>query len=187
MMKNIGLFLCCFLLITAACTKDTVAPAAELNHDTGNVTAPNIAEGTYEALTRFTATETTPFQGRSLEEINFYIKDLPNRCEVIVYGAGTATAPGTLLYTENVTTSLVGDSWNNHSLSTPIELDGDDIWFGVRLVHTESTESIGCDAGPAVVNGDWIYPFDLAAWQTLRAYTSDAVDINWNIRGQVSN
>jgi hypothetical protein len=45
--------------------------------------------------------------------------------------------------------------------------------------------TIGCDAGPAVANGDWIVSSVDNDWKTYRDFTNATVSINWNIRGQV--
>jgi len=67
-------------------------------------------------------------------------------------------------------------------------LSGNDLWISIEAAHIQTIRSVGCDTGPAVSNGDWIYASAVGEWQTFRDYTTNTgnpVNINWNIRGIV--
>ncbi len=172
-----------FLLLTAACGKDD-ENLPDFQYDRGSNTAPFFEPGTYEAAARFTPVQTGPFEGEKLTDIEFFIVNLPTSCEVKVYGQGTPTTPGDLLYSAAVTGNISANNWNTHTLSTPVNITSEDLWLVVRVIHDSRTNSVGCDPGPAVSNGDWL--LDEAGdgeWLTYRARTADVVNINWNIRG----
>jgi len=174
------------LLLTAACSKED-ENLPDFQYDRDNNTAPFFEPGTYEAAARFTPAQTNPFSGSTLTDIEFFILNLPDECEVKVYGPGTATSPGDLLYSANVGASLNSNSWNTHTLDKPIAITGEDLWLSVRVIHGSRTNSIGCDLGPAKSNGDWYFEeVGNGEWLTYRTYTQEIVNINWNIRGYAS-
>jgi hypothetical protein len=53
------------------------------------------------------------------------------------------------------------------------------------VYHNDVLQSIGCDAGPAAPDGDWLYQDSDQEWQTFRQRTGES--INWNIRGKVTD
>jgi len=184
-MPKILLLLLTIGLTTFSCKKEEILEETNLFYDNGVNTAPVLNTGTYEAMARFPTSETNDFEGQNLEEIVFYLSDLPDQCEVIIYGEGTATTPNTILYQSDVTNNLESSAWNSHTLSTPIAITGEDIWIGVRLVHNSNIASIGCDTGPANINGDYLWADGDNTWMTFRERTEGEVNINWNIRGVI--
>lgn len=173
-------------LFFTACGDDFTIDDAEFHYDGDNLSAPFLDAGIHEAAARFTATQTADFQTKTLQSVHFYLTELPAQCTVVVYGQGSATAPGTLLYAENVSNTITAQSWNTHVLTTPLAIAGEDLWIGLRVVHDVRMTSVGCDPGPANDNGDWLLSQDNSIWQSLRSRTGEEVDINWNIRGRVS-
>lgn len=182
MQKILPLLLLIIGISTISCQKE-ILKETNLFYDNGSNTAPVLNTGTYEAMARFPTSETNDFEGQNLEEIVFYISELPDECEVIVYGEGTATTPNEILYQANVTADLESSAWNSHTLSTPVAITNQDLWIGVRLVHNSNIASIGCDTGPANINGDYLWTDDDNTWITFRERTQGEVNINWNIRG----
>lgn len=179
----LSIFVLAALLFTSC--EDDPGPGL-LNYDDVNLSAPLFAPGDFEMAARFPTNELNNFQGRFIEEIEVYIQDRPARAEILVYGEGTATEPGRILYSEVVTADMRSSQWNTHILSTPVEIAGDEeIWLAIRVRHTQPMGSVGCDAGPAVSNGDLMEDSN-GNWTDLRAFTNNAIDINWNIRGVVS-
>jgi len=137
--------------------------------------------GTFEVSASFPASMMAAYAGQSLTQVIIYINDVPSPCVLKIYDQGTPTTPGTLLYSE--TLSVTGTSWNTITLATPVPITGNDIWVGYEVTHTASTYPAGCDAGPAVINGDWIALS--GAWQRLYDATGGSINVNWNIAAVV--
>jgi hypothetical protein len=137
--------------------------------------------GTFEASARFPSSVMIPLIGKDLTEVEIYINDLPTSCVIKIYGQGTTTTPGSLLYSEDVTSQIVGTSFNTITLTTPVSISGYDIWIGYEATHAASLYPCGVDAGPMVTNGGFIYA---GGWTTLAAV---GLNYNWNIAGFVTS
>ncbi|MFK7810002.1 MAG: hypothetical protein AB8F74_19510 [Saprospiraceae bacterium] len=185
-MKNLLLLALTIVCLASSCGDDDSGESLRLDGD--NVSAPLLDPDTYQAAVRFSSTLTTPYSGFKLTEVDYYILDAPGSCKIIIYDeAATGTGPGDILFTSpDLTGRINGADWNTYTLPTPIELSGDDLWIAVEVDHPSSLRTVGCDAGPAQSNGDWVLASTVGQWQTLRDFTSDAVSINWNIRGILS-
>lgn len=184
-MKKV-LFLLTLGLFLFSCNNDDDAVAADLAHDRGINDAPFLLAGDYIVAARFTSSDLSNVQGKQLEAVDYYLRNTPNQCEVRVYTGTTGNGPETLVYSESVTVEMEADTWNTHNLSTPVDISGQDIWLAIRVVLADEDQTIGCDVGPAVTNGDWIVSDVNNQWTTYRDFTNPTVSINWNIRGQVS-
>lgn len=155
-----------------------------LRYDGSNANAPNLPSATYEAAARFRAAETSALPGGELIEVEFHIAFLPASATVKVYDEGTPTSPGPLLYSADVTASLTQDTWARHALATPVMISGDDLWIAIEFTHALSQRVIGCDPGPAVADGDWLYSSADGMWTPFSQRF--AISVNWNIRGIVA-
>ncbi len=184
-MKKV-LFFLLLSIVAFSCEKDDDL-TADLFYDRGSNDAPALNAGEYLAAVRFPASEMQDYQGRNLEGIEYYLKETPNQCEVRVYQGGSGTEPGNLIYTKAVTTEMERDSWNLHTPDTNIELSGEELWIAVRIVLNDVGATIGCDVGPATTDGDWFNADSNNVWETFRSFTNNDVNINWNIRGHVSD
>lgn len=184
MKSNFFLFAICFLLISA-CNKDDdgVSLPDTLNLDGDNQSAPILPAGIYESAARFNSSLTSQYTGRNLESISFFMGEIPAACVVKIYDEGTATEPGNLLYSADVRSQLRTIAWNEHVLTDPIEITGKDIWIAIRVAHNGNLQSVGCDTGPAVTDGDWLFQNSDNDWLPLRQRLP--ININWNIRGHV--
>jgi hypothetical protein len=183
-MKQILLLALSIAFLAVGCKDDDETFVLRLDGD--NNSAPILEADVYECAVRFNANTTTPYAGMKLTEVEFYLLEKPNTCKVIVYDEGNSSSPGTVLYESGeIISSTDANSWNTHVLPSPIELTGDDLWISIEVSHIQSIRSVGCDQGPAVANGDWILAASLQEWQTLRDFTNNLVDINWNIRGNL--
>ncbi len=181
-MKKHFLFFIALSLFVGACSSDSDLDFL-LSYDGVNVNGPLLDVGTHEAAVLFTSAETTEYKDKQLIEISWYMGPLaPASTEVRVYGPGTNNTPGTLLYSADVSSALRLQDWNKHTLAAPVAITGQDLWISVKLVHNISQQSIGCDAGPNVVNGDWLLSNN--TWSPYTVRTGES--INWNIRGVVS-
>jgi len=181
------LFFLTLTLFVFSCEKDDDI-TADLINDLGLNDAPYIVAGEYIVATRFPASEMSSHQGKSLQGFEYYLANKPTQCEVRVYSGSNGDEPGNLVYSESVTAEMDSDSWNLHAPSTAIEITGEDLWLAVRIVLNAEDQTIGCDVGPAVSNGDFIFSAADNAWTSYRNFTSPStVSINWNIRGHLSN
>lgn len=137
------------------------------------------AGGTFEAAARFPASVVGPLTGQYIKQVMTFIGD-PGTLTLKIYGAGTATTPGAVLYTQSFT--ALTDEWKTIDLTTPVLLDGGDVWVSIEVVHTASLFPAGTDDGPAVVDGDWI--FNGGTWSRL-SVIAPTLNYNWNIAAVV--
>ena len=175
------------LVFTAmACGDDDATPDGfiEFRHDDVNVDAPIFDAGFYESAARFTNTYPGNDDGSELTEIEYYIKNVPASASIKVYAGGIIT-PEELVYEADITNELSTDVWITHTLTSPLVLDGRDLWIAIRYNQTTEQRVIGCDGGPADSNGDWFYDDNTGQWDALVNLTGGGVNINWNIRGLV--
>ena len=133
--------------------------------------------GTFEAAARFPSSMMMPFVGKDLTEVEMYINTVPSSCVIKIYDQGTASLPGTLLYSEDVTSQIVGTSFNDITLATPVAINGNDLWISYEVTHAAGEYPAGCDAGPADPNGDWLY---ISPDWMHSGYG------NWNIAGYIT-
>ncbi|MEY3052573.1 MAG: hypothetical protein RLY31_2358 [Bacteroidota bacterium] len=169
------------LLALSACQDDEPSVEAVLRYDGENATGPFLEQGEHELAIHFPASTMADYTGRELTEVSFFVGDaLPAQCQVRVYRGGTVS-PGGLEYSFDVTDGLQTLRWNRHILSSPLALEGDDLWISVFVTHAVGQQSIGCDAGPRKDGGDWLYQEADGSWQTYQQRTTESV--NWNIRG----
>ncbi|MCI0697430.1 hypothetical protein L0337_36160 [candidate division KSB1 bacterium] len=157
--------------------------ASTLHYDRDNLSSPSLAAGQYEAAARFTNAQIGNLVGREVIEVHYYIADKPESCRVKIYGPQSASLPGSLLYSAEVTTGTQAKQWNIHKLTQPVRLTGNDLWISLEFAHSIRQATVGCDPGPAVKDGDWLYATSDHAWTPLSQRTS--ISINWNIRGVV--
>lgn len=181
-MKKYTFLFCCLALLMSAC-KDDDDVLNQLSHDGANLTGPILATATWQAAARFTPAETGEFSGLRLTQVEFFMGAVPDGTDILIYGPGVNNTPGDLLYTAQVGNIVNAQEWNNHRIATPIDITGQELWIAVGLVHQANQQSIGCDAGPAVTNGDWLWSSTDSEWRTFRDRTGES--INWNIRGIV--
>lgn len=187
-MKKALFILLAIVLFGTGCEEDNpTLPEPDLNYDGPNQSAPFLPDGTHEAAVRFPASETGLFTGQELTAVDFFLQSVPFQTIVRIYGEGTDSSPGQLLHEQNLSTGVTPNSWNRYNLTTPVPITGEDLWISVLVEHNERLASIGCDPGPAVANGDWLLAESRNNWTTLRQYSNQGIDINWNIRGFVGN
>ncbi|MFC2107437.1 T9SS type A sorting domain-containing protein [Bacteroidota bacterium] len=135
-----------------------------------------------EVSTYWPASFMGAYAGYSLHEVEIYINDAPVNSTLKVYGPGTASAPGALLYEQAFT--AVANSWQMIPLTTTVPLDGNDIWIGYEVTNNAGTYSAGCDDGPAIAGyGDMIAaPAAGLPWQPMSGV---GLNFNWNIHSRV--
>lgn len=170
------------LLLASACQDDDGITQDVLFHDGNNLTGPTLDVGLHELSARFTAAEVAPFVGREIETIRFFLGDIPQRVEVVIYGAGTPNSPGGLRYERDITNRITTTGWNNHILNEAISIEDEDIWITIAVTHDRLMQSVGCDAGPNKAGGDFILYATDNEWTTFRQATGGSESVNWNIR-----
>lgn len=185
MMKKVFFLGFLALLAFSSCQNDDDSPVPSgenvLSYDGPNATGPLLVAGDYEAAARFPASETSKLQGRSLTEVTWFMGILPSSCKVRIYGPGAGDEPGQLLYSADVTDRVQVPNWNTHELRDPLPIDGQELWISIAFTHPAQQQSIGCDSGPNVPGGDWLFSSNDGQWITYIQRTGESV--NWNIRG----
>ncbi len=153
-----------------------------LNYDGPNFDAIGLtAGGTFSVAARYPSSMVGQYTGYFFESVDVYTNDLPLNIVLKIWGAGTSTTPGPLLYEQTHNPSA--QSWNTISLTENVMLDGSDIWVGYSVTHAAGLYPAGVDAGPANPNGDWI-SLDGIAWEHLAGY---GLNYNFNIRAKIVN
>lgn len=171
------------LVLGSGCKKDQVDDI--LNYDGENATGPILEAGYHELGARFTSNRTSAFSGRQIIAVQYFMGAKPQAAEVRIYGEGSPTNPGPLLYSADITDEIRALRWSEHILSTPVDIANEDIWITVGVTHAASQQSMGCDAGENYTGeGDWLFQDADFQWLTFANRTGDR--INWNIRGKVS-
>jgi len=193
-----GIFsLLLFTLLLGACRDDDDAgggnivifnnPETVINYDDANFSAPQLPQGDYEMAALYPASTMQAQIGKKLKQVAVYLTNSPPAVGLNVYGPGANGAAGELLYTADLKPGSTIDSWNVHTLSPALELDGEDLWVSIFVSHPELMGSVGCDEGPAVNNGDKLYEYGVNDWSDLRIFTNNASNINWNIRANIGD
>lgn len=172
------------LIVGAGCKKDDLGDNL-LSYDGPNASGPILAAGYHEAGALFPSNITDPLTGRQLLRVSYFMGAKPQKAELFIYGEGIPSFPGQPpLYSADITDEITPLRWSTHTLSTPVDITGEDLWITIGLTHASEQRSIGCDAGPNVTNGDWLFQSADGQWQSFRSRTGE--NINWNIRGELS-
>jgi|GEM_PF-305499 len=160
-----------------------------LNYDGNNDASPALIPGTFEAAAHFPAVTMVDYVGYDLTEVEFYINEFPDNCEVFIRSSNGSDTPGPVLHSSgNIISDIRTESWNTYVLPESYMLYGQGIWIGVRFKQDQGERIIGCDSGPADTNGDWLYDSNDGGWIPFSSRTTAngiRIDINWNIRGVV--
>lgn len=197
-MKHFFFLLLTITLLSTACQNDDEAIPedcdtsgtqweGDIHYDCENFAAPLLDGGTHIAAVRFTSEEMEAFNGQKLDEVVFYIDEVPQTCILTIRGENTPSNPGDIFYTADLSGDIGPDGWNSYKLNNPIPIDNEDLWICIEFSHSGSARTVGCDPGPAQADADWMTSTtNNNTWETLRNYTDGETDINWNIRGRVS-
>ncbi|MEM6320424.1 MAG: hypothetical protein AAF960_22330 [Bacteroidota bacterium] len=181
-MKNLPLFIVALFVLFTACGEDD-STEISLRYDGPNQTAPLLQGDTYEAAARFPATITRDYIGQRLTQVSYYMTGIPLQTSLKIYSGGTEDMPGQVVYEASLTGSITQNSFNEHTLSTPLGITGEDLWISIRFRQNRTLQTIGCDPGPTVTNGDWLFRESDGRWLPFSQRTPES--INWNIRGIV--
>ncbi len=158
---------------------------AVLNYDGDNASAIgwNSVPITATVAARFPNALTLPYAGMVVESVDVFINDLNasgNEMTLKIFGMGTTYEPGILLHSQTFTP--VGSSWEHVVLTTPLTIDGQDLWVGYQFTQTDAGIFIpGTDIGPSNPNGDFITTG--VGWSHLS--NNPDLAYNWNIRANL--
>lgn len=132
--------------------------------------------------TRFMPDLVSQFVGQEITSVDIYIGALPTDGEIVVYvwDKGGFAMPGGTTILGQETFAVTADSWNTIALTTPIQLDGDEIWVGYEFTTIASTYTLGVD-GESIISGT-NYIRTTPAWSEFTGI--DGVG-NLNIRANV--
>ncbi len=131
---------------------------------------------------RFTIDEQTPYIGWDLDMIRWkHYGAVAFSGNVHIYSAGSATAPGAEITTEPF--SITGDDWFEVPLSSPVTLDGSDIWLCVEGTHNTGEYPLECSA-PGITLKTAFFSSDGATWYDLPGL---GYDVAFEIRGHVTS
>ena len=149
--------------------------------------APTLDPGLYEAAARFTPTKIGNLVGKTIKEIHFFIIEKPDSIKLKLYGPSndsTGTAPGDLLYSADITESAKSHRWNAHILTQAVTLKNEDMWLSIEFKLSDYRKTIGCDPGPALPDGDWLYSSFDGKWTPFNI--RNGTSINWTVRLNVA-
>ncbi len=153
-------------------------------HYDGDNAGNSVGDGgtTFIGGARFRAEILGAYAGGTLQAVQFHYTQAATGLTIMIYDAGTATDPGTLLLSQplDLGSLTVGD-WNEIALTTNIPVSGNDLWVCLQVEDsTSAAYPLGVDAGPADPDGDYVN--DSGTWQHLNDF---GLNYNWNIRGVV--
>lgn len=179
MTRLIAFALCALAFV--ACEDDD-APAEDiLALDGPNLTGPILEAGTHRFAVQFNPEDLDPFAGQNLESARIFIGRAPTSMRISVHAGGTS-APGVELTALSVTSFGNTQRFIDYRLPDLVPIVPDDVlWIVAEVELAEDQQSIGCDAGPAVEGGDWLWSGDRYIPYSERTPES----VNWNIRGVI--
>jgi len=136
----------------------------------------------FDVAHMYDATDLVEYQGGALAQVKFVPAYENCVYTVKIWTGGTATAPGTLVYS-GVQSNFTVNEWNLHVLSTPVPIPADRLWIGIGI-NTQGGYPAGCDDGPAIEGKGNLMNF--GGWTTLTQVNPDFV-YNWSIQGFVTD
>ncbi len=187
-MKTKYILLISIIFLAISCSEDDNGEpqgSNVLNYDGDNFTAPTLQTGLYEFAVRFPSIITRNVEGKQINQISFYLYESPGQMYINISPDLTPSLPGDIVYSQQVT-NFRNNSWNTISLNDPFPLDGNPVWIGIEVNFEGQIQTVGCDAGPANGNGDWLYDEENKEWETFSNRTNQNESVNWNIRAILS-
>lgn len=171
---------------TAGSSRSADATAV-MHYDGDNASAVgwNSVPITVTVAARFPNAITLPYAGMAITSVDVYINNLNvngNEMTLKIFGMGTSYEPGDLLYSATFTPAS-NSAWETVTLTTPLVLNGQDIWVGYQFTQSDAGIFIpGTDAGPNDPNGDFISTG--VGWSHLS--NNPDLPYNWNIRANLT-
>lgn len=181
-MKRMLLLVFTALSLVACQDDDDLQGAGNvLNLDGPNVTGPILEAGTHRFAVQFYEEDLDPFAGQSLGGLRIFVGQAPASMRLSVYRGGEAS-PSREVTALNVTSFGQVRRFIDYRLPDLVPIDpGTFLWVEAEVELLEAQQSIGCDDGPAIEGGDWLWSGDRYIPYIERTGES----VNWNIRGLV--
>ncbi len=185
------LILSAVILVVAisSCKKDDPGfqyDPAVMHYDGVNATAPVLPAGEVELAAQFKSDAMNFYAGKKIDAVQFFIYETPAAASVVIYGKGTSSSPGNVLYEQDISDDLVANDWSVIQLDSLFALPNDEIWISFKLPESGNKQVLGCDAGPTIPGGDWMNEESDGEWKTF--FERNTVDkINWNIRASITD
>jgi len=185
------LLLLAFALFTYSGCEDDDGPgntvADSLRYDGPNFTAPAFGAGFSTFAAYFPPQETQPFVGRRLDQVSFFLQDIPASTVLIIYAEGADDrSPGEERYSIDLTQRIRNTGFYEHFITDAVIdiRENEGIWLAVEVdLPQNQFQSVGCDEGNNYnPNGDRYLPPTGNTWTSFNEITGSE-RINWNIRG----
>jgi len=158
---------------------------AVMHYDGVNANAPVLPTGQVELAAQFKSDAMNFYAGKKVDAVQFFIFGTPAVSSLVIYGKGDGSSPGSVLFEQDISDDLEANGWNVIVLDPPLTLPSDELWISLKLPDGENIQSMGCDAGPAISGGDWMWEESDGEWKTFRERSTD--NINWNIRASMTD
>ena len=143
--------------------------------------------GDFDVAIRFLKEDIQEYAGLNITRIRFFPREgFDIEYHVTIWEGND---PPELKYIELVTNPVI-NSWNEHTLSEPYQINSNnDLWVGYWVVGSpEDTYPAGVDNGPAITGlGDLISNDDGETWSALSLINPPTLDYNWNLQFFVEN
>lgn len=122
-------------------------------------------------------------KGMKISSIEVFINELPEATSIKVYGQGVDRAhAGAVIVDQEFTAQPA--SWNVVTLDTPVEITGEDIWFGVEMRNMSASKyHIGIDGVAAVAGYGDLCNIGGETWWSMAEL---GIDHNYCIRANVT-
>lgn len=122
-------------------------------------------------------------KGMKISSIEVYISELPEGTKIKVYGQGEDRAHTGAILAEQEFIAEAG-CWNVVALDTPVEITGEDIWFGVEMLNMSASKyHIGIDGVPALAGYGDLCNIGGNTWWSMAEL---GIDHNYCIRANVT-
>jgi len=113
-------------------------------------------ECTVEAAAKYPLSYYCDMAGSYITKVAWYMyqSSADNKLIARVYGGGTYNTPGEILSETTISNPVVG-MWNEITLTTPVLLDGQDIWVAFEMIQPAGGYLLSTGAGEAYENTNW--------------------------------
>jgi hypothetical protein len=117
------------------------------------------------------------FDGTYITKVQYFISD--DGYTSVELKIWTGANASTLIWSQDVTSSVVIGMWNEYELDTPIQIDANlEYWVGYTVNGIGGKYPAGTDAGPAVAGYGDMVSLDGTNWDLLSGF---GLDYNWNV------